>query len=185
MLLQTRPAFGGNIMATIECPHTRPQMATVRPKVMAPAEPDPTRSGIVLRIEPLKEELRSAAEVLESVQSEEDQVNIQEVEALVSGAAAWPRKKALFCCANWPPNSMRRLLPPEQRLIPAGSPIRIRWAKPAKPSAQNSTLPAVFPEPFSMRWVCSQPKWWWPLTATQTHPSSISPPTALSAISTR
>ena len=31
MLLQTRPAFGGNIMATIECPHTRPQMATVRP----------------------------------------------------------------------------------------------------------------------------------------------------------
>ena len=93
MLLQTRPAFGGNIMATIECPHTRPQMATVRPKVMAPAEPDPTRSGIVLRIEPLKEELRSAAEVLESVQSEEDQVNIQEVEALVSGGRGLASEK--------------------------------------------------------------------------------------------
>ena len=34
VLLQTRPAFGGNIMATIVCTHTRPQMATVRPKVM-------------------------------------------------------------------------------------------------------------------------------------------------------
>jgi electron transfer flavoprotein alpha subunit len=37
VLLQTRPAFGGNIMATIECPHTRPQMATVRPRVMKTA----------------------------------------------------------------------------------------------------------------------------------------------------
>lgn len=93
MLLQTRPAFGGNIMATIECPHTRPQMATVRPKVMAPAEPDPTRKGVVLRFEPLEEELRSAAEVLESVQSEEDQVNIQEVEALVSGGRGLASEK--------------------------------------------------------------------------------------------
>ncbi len=41
VLLQTRPAFGGNIMATIECPDYRPQMATVRPNVMAPIEPDP------------------------------------------------------------------------------------------------------------------------------------------------
>ena len=49
MLLQTRPAFGGNIMATIECPHSRPQMATVRPKVMVPLEPDPDRQGEVVR----------------------------------------------------------------------------------------------------------------------------------------
>ena len=41
VLLQTRPAFGGNIMATIECPHTRPQMATVRPRVMKTAPHDP------------------------------------------------------------------------------------------------------------------------------------------------
>ena len=85
MLLQTRPAFGGNIMATIECPNTRPQMATVRPKVMAPAEPDPKRTGEIVRVAPLDEELRSNVTVLESVESEGDQVNIQEVEALVSG----------------------------------------------------------------------------------------------------
>ena len=53
LLLQTRPAFGGNIMATIECPNTRPQMATVRPKVMTPAEPDPSRKGEVLQIVPV------------------------------------------------------------------------------------------------------------------------------------
>ncbi len=85
LLLQTRPAFGGNIMATIECPNTRPQMATVRPKVMTPAEPDPSRKGEVLQIVPTDDEVQSAAIVLESVQSAGDQVNIQEVEALVAG----------------------------------------------------------------------------------------------------
>lgn len=85
LLLQTRPAFGGNIMATIECPNTRPQMATVRPKVMTPAEPDPSRKGEVLQIVPTDDEVQSAAIVLESVQGAGDQVNIQEVEALVAG----------------------------------------------------------------------------------------------------
>jgi len=93
MLLQTRPAFGGNIMATIECPHTRPQMATVRPKVMAPATPDPTRTGTVVHIEAQEDELHTATEVLETVQSEEDQVNIQEVEALVAGGRGLTSEK--------------------------------------------------------------------------------------------
>ena len=85
MLLQTRPAFGGNIMATIECPHTRPQMATVRPKVMAPAIPDPIRTGEVIQVEVAPHLLQSEVEVLETVINTEDQVNIQEVEALVAG----------------------------------------------------------------------------------------------------
>lgn len=84
MLLQTRPAFGGNIMATIECPYTRPQMATVRPKVMAPAEPDPTRKGEVIQVQ-LQQHVQSRIEVLETVVNTEDQVNIQEVETLVAG----------------------------------------------------------------------------------------------------
>ena len=48
-LLQTRPAFGGNLMATIICPDRRPQMATVRPKVMKPMEPDYSRKGEIIR----------------------------------------------------------------------------------------------------------------------------------------
>ncbi|MDR2550551.1 MAG: electron transfer flavoprotein subunit alpha [Desulfobulbus sp.] len=85
MLLQTRPAFGGNIMATIECPQTRPQMATVRPKVMAPAEPDATRTGEVIFLQLPTELLQSRVEVLETVVNTEDQVNIQEFETLVAG----------------------------------------------------------------------------------------------------
>ncbi|MDX9840208.1 MAG: electron transfer flavoprotein subunit alpha [Desulfobulbus sp.] len=85
MLLQTRPAFGGNIMATIECPDTRPQMATVRPKVMAPAEPDPARKGEVIHLEMAPAVLQSRIEVLDSVINEADKVNIQEVETLVAG----------------------------------------------------------------------------------------------------
>lgn len=45
LLLQTRPAFGGNLMATIVCPNNRPQMATVRPKVFKPTEPDYSNQG--------------------------------------------------------------------------------------------------------------------------------------------
>ncbi len=85
MLLQTRPAFGGNIMATIECPQTRPQMATVRPKVMAPAVPNSSRQGQVLVVELPEALLQSRLQVLETVINTEDQVNIQEVEALVAG----------------------------------------------------------------------------------------------------
>ncbi len=53
LLHQTRPAFGGNIMATIMTPNHRPQMATVRPKVFKKAVPDPMRKGKVL-VEALK-----------------------------------------------------------------------------------------------------------------------------------
>lgn len=48
LLHQTRPAFGGNIMATIMTPNHRPQMATVRPKVFKKAPPDPSRKGQIL-----------------------------------------------------------------------------------------------------------------------------------------
>jgi electron transfer flavoprotein alpha subunit len=93
MLLQTRPAFGGNIMATIECPHSRPQMATVRPKVMAPLPPDATRQGEVIRVMVPDDALQSRVEVLESVLSKQDKVNIQEVEILVAGGRGLENEK--------------------------------------------------------------------------------------------
>jgi electron transfer flavoprotein alpha subunit len=93
MLLQTRPAFGGNIMATIECPHTRPQMATVRPKVMRPAKVDENRQGEVIRIVPSDSALNSQVVVLESIQDERDNVNIQEVDILVAGGRGLDNEK--------------------------------------------------------------------------------------------
>ncbi len=93
MLLQTRPAFGGNIMATIECPHTRPQMATVRPKVMAPLEPDSSREGEIIQVVLPEQMLDSRVEVLETVISDQEQVNIQEVEVLVAGGRGLESEK--------------------------------------------------------------------------------------------
>lgn len=49
LLLQTRPAFGGNLMATIICPNHRPQMSTVRPKVMKALSQDKSRIGEIIR----------------------------------------------------------------------------------------------------------------------------------------
>lgn len=85
LLLQTRPAFGGNIMATIVCPAHRPQMSTVRPKVMKALAFDEGRQGEVIEVTPASTQLASRIKVLESVVATESNVNIQESEILVSG----------------------------------------------------------------------------------------------------
>lgn len=84
-LLMTRPAFGGNIMATIICPDFRPQMATVRPGVMQAMEVDSSRTG---KVEDFHVELTSEdmnVEILEVVREEKHKVNISEANVLVSG----------------------------------------------------------------------------------------------------
>ena len=84
-LLQTRPAIGGNIMATIRTPSARPQMATVRPKSAPPARPDPTRTGETVRVAVPAEALR-AAQRFEHFESDTTQeVAIEEAEVVVSG----------------------------------------------------------------------------------------------------
>jgi len=65
LLYQIRPAFGGNIMATIVNPEMHPQMATVREGVMALGEPDTTRQGDVVIVEPHFEDTDFALEVIE------------------------------------------------------------------------------------------------------------------------
>jgi electron transfer flavoprotein alpha subunit len=84
-LLQTRPAFGGNIMATIVCPNSRPQMSTVRPKVMKALVFDGERQGEIVEVKPTPEQLATRVRVIESVVSEQDNVNIQEADILVAG----------------------------------------------------------------------------------------------------
>jgi electron transfer flavoprotein alpha subunit len=85
VLLQTRPAFGGNIMATIECPYTRPQMATVRPRVMKASPHDPARKGELIDYRPEPDRLQSRVKVLQNVLEEQDQVNITEGDIIVAG----------------------------------------------------------------------------------------------------
>ncbi|MEN8231318.1 MAG: electron transfer flavoprotein subunit alpha [Thermodesulfobacteriota bacterium] len=93
VLLQTRPAFGGNIMATIECPHTRPQMATVRPRVMKAAQQDPERKGEIIDYQPKPERLQSKVKVLRNVLEEQDQVNITEGDTIVAGGRGLDNEK--------------------------------------------------------------------------------------------
>lgn len=84
-LLQTRPAFGGNIMATIETPAHRPQMSTVRHKVMKEAEVDKSRTGDVILKEVAAEILKSRTKRIRYVAEEESTINIAEANILVSG----------------------------------------------------------------------------------------------------
>ncbi|MBR0459285.1 MAG: electron transfer flavoprotein subunit alpha/FixB family protein [Victivallales bacterium] len=73
LLLQTRPAIGGNIMATIKTPNHRPQMATVRPRSTPPAKPTPGRKGTIHRLAPPSEWNHSHSLLLSTVPVDESQ----------------------------------------------------------------------------------------------------------------
>jgi electron transfer flavoprotein alpha subunit len=87
MLMQTRPAFGGNIMATIMCDRFRPQMATVRPHVMAMPDRVPGRTGTVVRESSSSREEDILAKVLEVISGSQgkDAIDIAAAEFIVSG----------------------------------------------------------------------------------------------------
>ncbi len=85
ILLQTRPAFGGNIMATIVCPKRRPQMATVRHKVMKKPNPDTARRG-ELKIEKIdmsNKECRT--KFIRFVEDVSEKINLADADVIVSG----------------------------------------------------------------------------------------------------
>jgi len=84
-LLQTRPAFGGNIMATIRCSNHRPQMATVRPRVMKALEPDTNRTGEIIREDIQESDASKIKKIIEIVHSNEASVNLGDAQIIISG----------------------------------------------------------------------------------------------------
>jgi electron transfer flavoprotein alpha subunit len=84
LLLQTRPAFGGNIMATIICPDARPQMATVRPRVMKKGPYEEGRQGELVTLD-MPAEPDSATQVIEVVESLEEKINLTGADVIVCG----------------------------------------------------------------------------------------------------
>jgi len=84
LLRQTRPAFGGNIMATIICPNYRPQMSTVRHRVFEMPVADGSRQGQVVSVEPVMGEDDVSSRVLEFIE-EQGQVNLADAKIIVSG----------------------------------------------------------------------------------------------------
>ena len=85
ILLQTRPAFGGNIMATIICPDYRPQMSTVRHKVMKELAPDPKRKGQIIKEAVTDDKLISETRIIDIIDEIEETVNLTEANIIVSG----------------------------------------------------------------------------------------------------
>lgn len=84
-LKQTRPAFGGNLMATIICPDHRPQMSTVRPGVMEKLARNKDNKGTIINVnlELIKEDIRTI--VVEVVKHKKDIVSLTDSEIIVSG----------------------------------------------------------------------------------------------------
>lgn len=85
LLLQTRPAFGGNIMATIICPSRRPQMATVRPKVMKPGPYREGRGGELIEIDLGQRGIVSKTKIMEIVEDLSEKVHLAEADIIVTG----------------------------------------------------------------------------------------------------
>lgn len=84
-LYMTRPAFGGNLMATIKCLDHRPQMSTVRPGVMRKVAPEKGRSGEVVRFVPKFDASRFKVRLVESVEKCSCRADIADAKILVSG----------------------------------------------------------------------------------------------------
>lgn len=84
LLLGTRPAFGGNLMATIICPNHRPQIATVRHKVMKQAIYNEHRSGEVV-VHTLDGSIIERTKIIDIIKEVESTVNLAEADVIISG----------------------------------------------------------------------------------------------------
>ena len=84
-LLMTRPAFGGNTIATIACPDNRPQMATVRPGVMIKRDPDASAKADIIEYKGDITENNKYVEILDIVKNVAKTVDIMDAKILVSG----------------------------------------------------------------------------------------------------
>jgi len=96
-LHQTRPAFGGNIMATIVAPNHRPQMATVRHKVMKPAQRNNSRKGEIIEVK-FSQSAALRTKVIRTVEELEETVNICEADIIVAGGRGLGSAKNFHLC---------------------------------------------------------------------------------------
>ncbi len=85
LLLQTRPTFGGNIMATILCPNKRPQMSTVRPRVFKKNTPYPSRKGQIIKVDFKKEGVTARTRLLSFMEDITEKIKLEDADIIVSG----------------------------------------------------------------------------------------------------
>ncbi len=85
LLLQTRPTFGGNILATIICPANRPQMSTVRPRVFKKGASDASRKGQVIQVDFARESGTSRTKLISFVEDLTEKIKLDEADVIVAG----------------------------------------------------------------------------------------------------
>jgi electron transfer flavoprotein alpha subunit len=83
-LIQTRPAFGGNIMASIVAPFARPQTATVRPNVFRPAAPDPNRAVVIATVPVTLSKAGIRTRLVEEIRSETSGAGLESARVIVA-----------------------------------------------------------------------------------------------------
>lgn len=96
-LLMTRPAFGGNLMATIICPDHRPQMSTVRPGVMIKPNRDESRRGEIIAFDAELTQADLNIEIIEIVKEDKKKVNIEDANVLISAGRGMGSKENMAC----------------------------------------------------------------------------------------
>jgi electron transfer flavoprotein alpha subunit len=100
LLLQVRPAIGGNIMAMIKTPEKKPQMATVRPKSISPLPKDPTRKGQVISLSIEDSLLDQRVIHLGDFPNEEEQADITSADIIVAAGRGIKKKENLSLVAD-------------------------------------------------------------------------------------
>ena len=154
-LKMTRPAFGGNLMATIICPRFRPSMATVRPGVMKKAAYDEAKAKAV-KVTKYDVKLDAAdlqTEVVEVVKAAKKLVDLVGADYIVSvgrGISKTSRAASSLLTSS-PMCSAALLAAPVLPSTPAGSLPTIRSVRPVRPFTRRSTSLSVSPAPSSTR----------------------------------
>ncbi|CVK20235.1 electron transfer flavoprotein subunit alpha [Sporomusa sphaeroides] len=115
----TRPAFGGNIMATILCPEHRPQMGTVRPKVFKRPEQDFARSGEIVRVASKVRSQDIRTELLDLVKVCTTSCNLEEAEVIVSGGRGMCKPEN-FCLIEELANVLGGVVGASRAVVDAG-----------------------------------------------------------------
>ncbi len=108
LLLQTRPAIGGNVMADIKTPLRRPQMCTVRPRSKKPLPPDRSRTGRIIAEKAVPGSLSSVMKLLEFLPEKNVGAPLQDAEVIVAGGKGMKKGRISLCWKSWPVSSEAR-----------------------------------------------------------------------------
>ena len=156
----TRPAFGGNLMATILCPFTFPQIGTCRPGVNKKLEADYSRTAEVEKVDFVFPADKIRIKLIETIAEEGEKVDLEGAEIIVSGGRGLGGPEGFETTIKPLADALGGVVGSSVPLLTlAGFPTPIRLARPVRPLAPSCMSPAVSPAQ-SSTWLA-----WAPLTS--------------------